>query len=154
MIDQNVGKLAKLLRLLGYDTIFFTGETDTQMVNIALTENRTVLTRDTHVPERRLITRGKVKALLIKSDDIEKQIIQVINDLHLNNLKPFTLCLEDNTPLVARTRDEIADRVPPYIRQTRTEFVECPKCHRIYWKGTHWQAMTARLRKIAKDSGN
>ncbi len=102
--------------------------------------------------ERRAVTNGKVKALLIKSDNIEEQIKQVIHDLHLNDFKPFTLCLEDNQPLVARTRDEVKNRVPPYVWKTQKEYVECPECHRIYWKGTHWDAMTKRLEKLTQDT--
>jgi uncharacterized protein len=152
IVDQNVGKLAKLLRLLGYDTIFFTGETDTQMVNIAMAERRIILTRDTHVLERRLITSGRVKAVLINSDNIEGQIRQVVNELHLDSFQPFTLCLEDNQLLVPRTREEVKNRVPPYVWKTQKEYVECPVCHRIYWKGTHWDAMTDRLEKLTRDT--
>ncbi len=152
IVDQNVGKLAKLLRLLGYDTIFFSGETDAQMVDIALAEKRTLLSRDTHLLERRVAASGQVKVVLLNSDDIEKQIRQVVMDLHLNDFQPFTLCLEDNQPLIARTREEVQDRVPPYVWKTQTEYVECPRCHRIYWKGTHWDAMTRRLKKLVQDT--
>lgn len=152
IIDQNVGKLAKLLRLLGYDTIFFTGETDTQMVNAALAENRIILTRDTHILERRAVTNGKIKTLLINSDNIEEQIKQVLCDLHLDDFKPFSLCLEDNQLLVDRTRDEVKNRVPPYVWQTQKEYRECPGCHRIFWKGTHWDAMTRRLKRLTQNT--
>lgn len=151
-MDENVGKLAKLLRLLGYDTLFFTGEADTQMVNLALAENRIILTRDTHISERRTITGGHVKAILVSSDDIEEQIRQVVASLHLDNFRPFTICLEDNQPLISRTREEVQSLVPPYVWETQKEYVECPKCHRIYWKGTHWNAMTRRLENIIQDT--
>jgi uncharacterized protein len=152
IVDQNAGKLTKLLRLLGYDSTFFTGETDSQLVNMALAENRIILTRDTHIPERRLITSGKVKALLIKKDGSDQQIMEVINDLHLDNFRPFTLCLEDNGLLFNRTAEEVKIRVPRYVKQTQKEYMECPKCHRIYWKGTHWAAMTAELKKLTAES--
>jgi uncharacterized protein len=152
IVDENVGKLTKLMRLLGYDTMFFIGETDTQMVSMALAENRILLTRDTHILERRAITSGQVKAILVGSDDIEEQIRQVVANLHLDNFLPFTICLEDNEPLITRTREEVQDRVPPYVWETQKEYVECPKCHRIYWKGTHWDAMTRRLENIIKDT--
>jgi uncharacterized protein len=152
IVDQNVGKLAKLLRLLGYDTIFFAGETDTQLVEIAQIENRVMLTRDTHILERQAITGGRVEAILLSSDNIEKQIRQVVSDLHLNNFQPFTLCLEDNHPLVLRTREEVINRVPPYVWRTQRAYVECPECHRIYWRGTHWDAMTRRLEKLILDT--
>jgi uncharacterized protein len=123
------------------------------MVNIALAENRIILTRDTHIPERRLVTSRRVKTLLINSDNPEDQIQQVIQDLKLQDeVRPFTLCLECNRPLLTRTREEVENRVPPYVWQTQKEYMECPKCHRIYWKGTHWTAMTQRLEKLAQNS--
>jgi uncharacterized protein len=154
IVDQNVGKLAKLLRLLGYDTVFFTGETDSQMVRIALSENRVILTRDTHILKRRLVTSGKVKAILIIADNINEQIQQVVAELGLNNRdNAFTLCLECNQPLLPLSKEEAEDRVPPYVWQTQKEYRECPHCHRIYWKGTHWEAMNRRLEGLAKDQG-
>jgi uncharacterized protein len=144
--DENVGKLTKLLRLLGFDTVFFNGENDTQLVNEALAEDRIILTRDSHIQKRRLITSGKVKTLLIKSDNIDVQIQQVVEELNLYpQINTFTLCLEDNHPLLSRTREEVKDRVPPYVWQTQSDYVECPHCYRTYWKGTHWQAMNHRL---------
>ena len=150
IVDQNIGKLTKLLRLLGYDTKFFTGETDAQLVEIAQKESRNLLTRDTHILERRAITSGRVKALLLGSGTIENQIRQVVSDLHLDNFQPFTICLEDNRPLIARAREEVKNQVPIYVWKTQPEYVECPECHRIYWKGTHWGAMTLRLEKLTQ----
>jgi uncharacterized protein len=147
--DENVGKLARLLRLLGYDTHFFNGATDAQLVNIALAENRIILTRDTHIPERKPISRGKIKAILIKDDRYEEQIKQVIRDLDLQNSgQAFTLCLECNQPLHRLDRELVRNRVPPYVWQTQKEYVECPLCRRVYWKGTHWEAMNRMLSRI------
>jgi len=150
IIDQNVGKLAKLMRLLGFDSFFFTGENDSQMVNLALFEKRIILTRDTHILERRLVTKKRVRAILIKTDKPELQITQVVQELGLQNqLLPFTLCLECNRPLRPIAKDLISARVPPYVFQTQNEFVECPGCLRVFWKGTHWNAMLQRLNKLA-----
>ncbi len=147
--DENVGKLTKLLRLLGYNTVYFQGENDSQLVRRAFAENRIILTRDTHILERRPVTSGKVKAILIKSDNINDQIQQVVSELDLkSHISPFSLCLEDNQPLELRTREQVENRVPPYVFQTQKEYMECPQCHRIYWKGTHWEAMTGRLKKL------
>ena len=147
--DENVGKLARFLRLVGYNTIFFRGKNDSQMVDIALAEDRIILTRDTYILKRRIVTTGRIKTILIREDTIEEQIKQVMEDMNLNNLgRPFTLCLECNQLLVARTKEEIKDRVPSYVWLTQKEYVECPQCHRIYWKGTHWEAMTKRLKKL------
>ena len=146
-----MGKLAKWLRLMGYDTLFFNGSDDYQMVLKALAEGRVILTRDTQIMKRGVVTSGRLRAVLINGDEPEKQMRQVINTLNLNcQFRPFTLCLECNQPLVERSKDQVKDRVPPYVFKTQSQYMECPACHRIYWRGTHWQKMTCRLERLAK----
>jgi hypothetical protein len=150
--DNNVGKLAKWLRMMGYDTLFFDGSDDSRMVAMALAEGRVILTRDTQIMRRRVVTSGQLKAILIRGDKPEQQIRQVIDSLNLDcQFKPFTICLECNQPLLPRSKEEVKDLVPPYVFQTQAKYVECPTCHRIYWRGTHWQAMTQKLKKFMKD---
>lgn len=147
--DHNVGKLAQWLRIMGYDTVFFNGEDDASMITIALDEGRVILTRDTEIMKRRVVSQGRLKAVLIESDDLETQLRQLIASLNLNcHYRPFTLCLVCNQPLLARTKEEVQDRVPPYVFLTQRQYMECPACHRIYWRGTHWQAMLRRLENI------
>jgi uncharacterized protein len=147
--DENVGKLARLLRLLGFDTLFFQGEDDARLVEMAVAEDRIILTRDTRIPLRKQISRGKIRTVLLRDDRSLKQIGQVMLELGLNNsTQPFTLCLECNRPLRFLTREEAKDRVPPYVRQTQNDYVECPNCNRVYWKGTHWTAMNMKLAEI------
>jgi uncharacterized protein with PIN domain len=149
IVDHNVGKLTGWLRLMGYDTRFFNGEDDSELVAAAKAEGRVILSRDTRIMQRRLITSGQVKAVLIVSDQPERQIRQVIGTLGLDSqFKPFSLCLECNQPLVERAKDEVAELVPPYVFKTQNQFMQCPNCQRIYWRGTHWQAMTRRLEKF------
>jgi uncharacterized protein len=146
--DENVGKLARWLRLLGFDTLYFKGD-DGQMVEIALEQKRIIITRDTHVVERKPIASGKVKALLLKSDSTFEQVRIIITEQDLRaSMLPFTLCLECNRSLVSLDREAVKERVPPYVWQTRFEYVECPACRRVYWKGSHWTAMKDRLVKI------
>ena len=152
IVDNNVGKLVKWLRIMGYDTLFFNGKNDSRMIATALAESRIILTRDTQIMKRRVITSGQLKAILIKSDEPELQIHQVINTLDLDcQFRPFTICLECNQPLLERSKQEVKDLVPPYVFQTQNQYMECPACHRIYWRGTHWQAMTKKLGKFTKD---
>jgi uncharacterized protein with PIN domain len=149
--DINVGKLARWLRIMGYDTLIFKGNDDADMLTASLAENRTILTRDSQLMKRRLITRGQIKAILIKSDNTEEQLNQVLETLNLAPAPPpFALCLECNEQLVAKRKEEVRDSVPAYVFQTQNEYMECPACCRIYWKGTHWQAMTDRLNKLKK----
>ena len=151
IVDTNVGKLVKLLRIMGYDTVFFDGENDSHMIATALAEDRVILTRDTQIMKRRVVASGQLKAILIESDKAEQQVRQVINFLNLDcQFKPFTICLECNKPLDEKSKEQVKNRVPPYVFQTQNQYMECPICHRIYWRGTHWQAMTRKLGKICK----
>ena len=151
IVDNNVGKLAKWLRIMGYDAIFFDGRDDAYLVAKALAEDRVILTRDTQIMKRGIITSGRLKAILINSDEPEPQIRQVVDTLNLDcQSRLFTLCLECNQPLEERSKDEVKDRVPPYVFKTQSQYMECPACHRIYWRGTHWQAMTKKLKQFIK----
>ncbi|MBI4188678.1 MAG: Mut7-C RNAse domain-containing protein [Chloroflexi bacterium] len=150
IVDNNVGKLAKWLRMMGYDTLFFAGRDDSELVAAALAEDRVILTRDTRIMKRRVVISGQLKAILIENDRPEEQKKQVSEALNLNpQLKPFTICLECNQPLVTRDKKEVRGLVPPYVFQTQDKYMECPVCHRIYWQGTHWRAMTGELKKFA-----
>ena len=151
IVDSNVGKLARWLRMLGYDAVFFEGDDDAYLIDRALKENRVILTRDTQLMKRGVITSGRLRAILIDSDEPESQVLQVIETLHLDfQSRLFTICLECNNPLEERGKEEIKDRVPPYVFKTQPQYMECPVCHRIYWRGTHWQAMLRKLERLTK----
>ncbi len=146
IVDHNVGKLTKWLRMMGYDAVFFNGSNDSHMVARALAEDRIILTRDTQIMKRKVITDGRVKAILIASDEPVVQVRQVIQALTLDyQFRPFSLCLECNQPLEERSKEQVKGRVPPYVFRTQNQYMECPECHRIYWRGTHWEAMTRKL---------
>jgi len=151
IVDNNVGKLAKWLRIMGYDTLLFSGEDDGKMVKMALEQNRVILTRDNQIMKRRLVTSGRLKAILIKDDDIKAQLRQVVAALNLDyHHKPFSRCLECNQPLVEKDKEKVKSLVPPYVFKTQGDYMECPSCHRLYWRGTHWQAMSRELDEMAK----
>ena len=153
IVDNNVGKLAKWLRTMGYDAFFFKDIDDDKMVRIALSQDRVLLTKDRQVLKRRVVTSGKLKAVLIKDDDSKMQLASVIRQLNLNcNFKPFSLCLECNEKLIRRAKDQVRDRVPTYVFQTQEEYTECPACHRIYWRGTHWESMRKELERLISNT--
>jgi len=147
--DNNVGKLARWLRLIGYDTLLFEQKDDGQMIKIALSEDRVILTKDTQFMKRRLVTNGRLKAILIRQDDPKLQVREVVKTLNLNyHFKPFSLCLECNKVLIPRGREEVKNLIPAHVFETQTQYMECPACHRIYWQGTHWQAMVKKLQDL------
>ncbi len=138
--------------MMGYDSVFFNGDDDSKMVKQALAEGRIILTRDTGMMRRRAISGGRVKAVLIESEEPERQMQQLINVIDLKGQsRPFTLCLECNQSLESRSREEVAGRVPPYVYRTQTQYMECPNCHRIYWRGTHWAAMARKIERLITD---
>ncbi len=147
--DTNVGKLARWLRMMGYDTLSFEDRDDSKLIEIALNEGRVILTRDTQIVKRRLVASGRLKTILVEVDNPEAQLRQVAGALNLDrHFRPFSLCLECNQPLVPRSKADVRDLVPPYVFQTQNQYTECPTCHRIYWRGTHWQAMVRHLEEL------
>jgi uncharacterized protein with PIN domain len=152
--DNNVGKLARWLRLIGYDTLLLKQKDDGQMIKIALSEGRVILTKDAQFMKRRLVTNGKLKTIHIKQDDPRLQVQEVVRTVKLNyQFNPFSLCLECNQALIPRDKEEVKGLVPTHVFETQTQYTECPACHRIYWPGTHWQAMAEKLQDLQGKGG-
>jgi uncharacterized protein with PIN domain len=153
--DNNVGKLARWLRLMGYDTLLFRQKDDGQMIKTALSQDRVILTKDGEFVKRRLVTNGKLRAVHIKHDDPEQQVQEVAAALNLDcHFKPFSRCIECNRVLVARSREEVKGLVPGHVFETQTVYTQCPACHRVYWPGTHWQAMVRELNDLQRGGRN
>jgi uncharacterized protein with PIN domain len=112
VVDVNVGRLAKWLRIMGYDTLFPTHAEDNELVRIALRGGRIIVTRDAGMAVRHAVTTGRLRVVLIKSDDLKSQ---VIGTLQLGAVRQFSRCIRCNQPLEGIPRDLAADRVPPYV---------------------------------------
>jgi uncharacterized protein len=155
IVDQNVGKLAKWLRMAGFDACLFAGADDDALITAAEAENRILATRDRRIMKRRMIAGGRIRAVLIESDRFKDQVRQLVDVLGLDRsrFRPFTLCLECNRPLEERDKEAIKERLPPYVYLTRDRFAECPACGRLYWQGTHWQAMNRDMGRIPDGGG-
>jgi len=105
---------------------------------------RRLLPRDVALARQR-----GVPALLITSDRLDDQLLQVARQLRLSLETPgLTRCLACNTPLVAASRDQAAGRVPPYVLATQPRLSQCPACQRFYWPGTHWARMQEHLARL------
>ena len=141
LADCNVGRLARWLRALGYDASYHARIDDSELVREAAAENRVLLTRDRDLTRRRVIQTGVVRAILIRDDDVTKQLRQVFAELGLELKEALTRCIECNSELESRVPAMVAERVPPHVRRTQSRYSECPECGRIYWAGTHWQRM-------------
>lgn len=132
--DEMLGKLAKWLRTIGYDTVYYKNGNDSGLIQRALEEDRIILTRDTRLVERKLAR----KSFLIKSDTTWDQLKEVIEEFRLDAIsKLFTRCIICNEKLLSASKDDVRGNIPIYTYLTHSEFSLCPNCGRIYWSGTH-----------------
>jgi uncharacterized protein with PIN domain len=150
LADKMLGKLAKWLRILGYDTAYPSFDDDLSLILTARQEGRILLTRDTNLIKRRNIC----DFLFVKGDHWEEQLVGIIKELKLEidlNSKIFSRCSLCNTPTKDIDKKEVKNYVPPYVFSTQDKFVYCPSCKKYYWRGTHWQRMTQRIQKLFLD---
>ncbi len=123
IVDTNVGRLARWLRMMGYDALFINDIDDRQLVAIGLKERRVVLTRDTQIVQRRVVTSGRLEALLVRGDYIKDQLRQVVKVMNLDcEERQFTRCLECNQPLTRRSKEEVKDLVE-YLVEVHVQFL-------------------------------
>ncbi len=140
LADGMLGRLARWLRLLGYDTAYENDADDLELARRARAEGRILLTRD-----RSLAARRGLRTLLIESEQVREQVRQVVETLGPPPSPALSRCSLCNVPLSPATPQQVADRVPPYVLQTQKRFGICPTCGRIYWAGTHLQHMKRYL---------
>jgi uncharacterized protein with PIN domain len=141
--DAMLGALARWLRALDLDVAYDPSLDDPELVELAVAEGRTILTRDRRLTERRLARNH----ILIRSDDVAEQVRQVVETLGVtpDPARLLGRCLRCNQPLVDLDPEEARARVPPWVARTQQEFRHCPECGRIYWPGTHASRMRERL---------
>ena len=140
--DAMLGRLAKWLRLLGYDTLYWRGD-DARLVRLVLAENRLLLTRDTHLPPRL----PPHLTLFINSDHYDEQLDQVIARVGLPP-RIGCLCLRCNLLLEPIDKAGLRGEIPEFVWRTQERFVRCPGCLRIYWEGTHFTRMMETIERV------
>ena len=151
LVDRMLGRLAKWLRILGYDTAYLPQLSPQGLIREGRQQDRFILTRDTRV----LRQKGAPQVIFIHHDLFRDQLKQVIATFHLDPLVYlFTRCSECNELLVAVKKEEVHDQVPEYVWQTQSEFHQCPGCHRLYWGATHKEHVLAELRQIGVVGGS
>ena len=136
--DAMLGRLAKWLRLLGYDTLYDPTLDDAALATVARAEERIVLTRDHALSERR-----GTRSILVTSQVPREQLSQLRRELGIGPVAPLSRCSLCNHPLEAMERDRAEGLVPPYVFATHTRFWRCAACGRLYWLGSHCARMGA-----------
>jgi uncharacterized protein len=145
--DVMLGKLARWLRALGHDTLYFRDAADSRLLGIALRERRRLLTRDAA-----LAARAGAAGLLVRAEGLDAQLREVAGAYGLGGPTPLSRCLVCNGPLAPRQPAEVAHRVPPYTLATQAAFRQCEACRRVFWAGSHARGIMSRLQPFLSDS--
>ena len=142
--DAMLGRLARWLRILGFDCAYEQEIDDEELVRRAACENRIVLSRDRALPEDWRLS----QIHLIASEDLREQLREILQTFDLTAwVRLFSRCSECNRPLREAARSEVAERVPPHALAAQQRFFECSGCRRVYWEGSHAQ----RIRRVVEE---
>ena len=138
IVDVNLGKLARRLRMLGFDSLYDNRLEDRRIVDIAAAQKRIILTRDRRLLFRKRVTHG----YWVRSDDPHTQLQEVLSRLDLRRqTRPLCRCIECNGLIEAVDREQVWDRLEPLTRRYYEHFFLCPDCGKIYWEGSHVENM-------------
>lgn len=140
LVDGMLGRLAKWLRAAGHDAVYEPPFDDLSLAERARQEGRILLTRD-----RQLALRRGLRSLLIREEDIDGQLRQVLR--LFPPPEEGTRCMVCNVPLREVPMTFVQDFVPPFVREHHERFWLCPSCRRVYWRGSHWQQIQERLQR-------
>ncbi len=145
ILDVHLGKLARRLRILGFDTLYRNDYTDRQIVDHAGREKRIILTRDRGLLQHRKVLRGR----WLRTTAVEEQVREVMQRFDLFRLiRPYSRCPHCNDILERVAKKKIENELPPGTRKQVDTFSQCPKCQRIYWQGAHTPGINGWLRRL------
>lgn len=143
--DAMLGRLAKWMRFLGYDVLYFRDIDDRELVRIARAEGRILLTRDRRLPED-----FSVECRLIGSEDLDEQLMEVLSEFPPPG-SASRRCMRCNLLLEPVDKHGVKDFVPEYVFIHHDLFLSCPGCNRIYWEGSHIRNIVKRIAMIDRD---
>jgi uncharacterized protein with PIN domain len=145
VLDVHLGKLARLLRMVGFDAAYDREYTDARIVAISVAERRIVLTRDRGILKTGAVTHG----YCVRSSNPLEQLGEVVRRFDLaSRIRPFERCMICNARLEPVARDDIADRVPRRSAEACGEFRRCAGCGKVYWKGSHYERMKKSIQAL------
>ena len=145
LCDAMLGRLARWLRVLGYDTHYERDIADARALGLCQRQGRILLTRDRGLAQR---ARG-IERLLVESEHLDEQLAAVVGALGLDLSRPrLTRCLLCNRRTRRVKPEAVAELVPPYVRSRTKEFTRCPVCGRVFWPGSHRARIEARLSRL------
>lgn len=145
VLDVHLGKLALILRLLGFDAVFPGDVPDDELARISSEENRILLTRDTMLLKRNSVTHG----CYLHSQDPEEQAAEILDRLDLRDcVRTFSRCLECGAQLQPTSKVSVLHMLEPLTRKYYDEFSVCTHCGKVYWKGSHYGPLLELLDRL------
>jgi uncharacterized protein len=136
--DVHLGKLARLLRLAGFDTLYNNDYTDARIVELSLLEKRCILTRDRGILKRSAVTHG----YCVRSTVPLEQAREILGRFDLYALaRPFSLCTECNGRIERAARDSVLSKLPDKTKECYDDFYKCTSCGKVYWQGSHFDSL-------------
>lgn len=146
ILSNELGRLSKWLRILGFDAQYFRQNNPASLVIAALGNDRIIITRDHKLAKPR-----GIKVVFIESEHLKDQLKQVFKALNVSPEpdKLFTRCIICNEPLTRADKEKVQGDVPEFVFKTQENFLTCPICRRVYWQGTHWGNVAKILEEIS-----
>ena len=142
LLDTHLGRLAAYVRLAGFDATYGRDWDDETLAETSRRERRILLTRDVALLKRSVIDHG----YYLRHTDPRRQLAEVVERYDLAAAAcPFTRCLRCNGEIEPVSKATVLDRLPPRTREHYHEFWRCPRCARVYWKGSHFEWMRRLL---------
>ncbi len=145
--DVMLGKLAKYMRIYGYDVEYFRDIDDASLIDKALRDGRILLTRDRLMLQRKAIRDEIIQCFYIESKSIKLQLLQLKDDLDLEFKLKLLRCVKCNGLLSQTIKRKARDHVPKYVFETQKIFYSCSHCNKFYWDGTHKKEMEKFLKE-------
>ena len=147
LCDQMLGTLAKWLRIFGLDTFYANSEMDdSELIEISKKEKRVLITRDKNLLQK--AKKEKIGVIEINTTDIDEQIKKVLNQEKVDKKKVLSRCILCNSDLDEVEKVEIEKKVPKRVFESNEKFWLCPKCKKVYWKGTHYENMIEKIKSF------
>ncbi|MFA6284500.1 MAG: Mut7-C RNAse domain-containing protein [Desulfurivibrionaceae bacterium] len=146
-VDMNVGKLATLLRMAGFDTFFRNDISDPELVEAAVREKRILLSKDMDLLKRKEVAFG----YLVREIDPEKQLAEIVRLFGIKEqFKPLSRCLRCNGLLQPVEKGRIIEQLEPLTKKYYDSFRQCLGCGKIYWAGSHRDKMLEVLNRYGE----
>lgn len=146
ILDGMLGSLARWLRIIGYDTLYYSDKEDEDLRSEAMKTGRILVTRDEEL-YKRAVKEGQ-ESFLVKSEAVTVQLKELVDALGLILLVQVSRCPRCNGALSPVEKDDVRDRVPDASFEAFDEFWACVECGAVYWRGSHWAQIEETLNKI------